>query len=92
MEREERMMSEEHNDDSSGGGTASCSGGNGGGSGDNQNSGGSANLLNDDNLISQDSCSEGSPNGLIKVRTFFVSSLTIRLCCEPRQSCFGWCA
>ncbi len=60
MEREERMMSEEHNDDSQGGLGAS-------GHGENAGSGQSSLLPNDDNLVSQDSCSEGSPNGLLKV-------------------------
>ena len=66
LEREERMMSEEHTDDSSGGAAAPGSGGNGG-SGENANSGPISLLSTDDNLISQDSCSEGSPNGLLKV-------------------------
>lgn len=60
LEREERMMSEEHNDDSSSGlGVA--------GVGENAASTQSSLLPNDDNLVSQDSCSEGSPNGLLKV-------------------------
>lgn len=65
LEREERMMSEEHTDDSSGGVAAPGSGGNGGS--ENANSGPISLLATDDNLISQDSCSEGSPNGLLKV-------------------------
>jgi hypothetical protein len=64
LEREERMMSEEHNDDSSG--MASGSGGNFG-SGETGASGPISLLSTDDNLVSQDSCSEGSPNGLLKV-------------------------
>ncbi len=63
LEREERMMSEEHTDDSSGGVAAPGSGG----GGENANSGPISLLATDDNLISQDSCSEGSPNGLLKV-------------------------
>ncbi len=72
LEREERMMSEEHTDDSSGGAVAPGSGGNGGGGGENANSGPISLLSTDDNLISQDSCSEGSPNGLIKVTSCYL--------------------
>jgi E3 ubiquitin-protein ligase BRE1 len=64
LEREERMMSEEHTDDSSGCGTGA---GNHSGFGDNANSGQINLLTTEDHLVSQDSCSEGSPNGLLKV-------------------------
>ena len=62
LEREERMMSEEHNDDSQSGLGGAA------GLGENSGSGQSSLLPNDDTLVSQDSCSEGSPNGLIKVK------------------------
>lgn len=65
LEREERMMSEEHTDDSSGCGTG---GGSHPGYGENSNSGQINLLPTEDHLVSQDSCSEGSPNGLLKVR------------------------
>ena len=70
LEREERMMSEEHNDDSQSGlGGAS-------GLGENSGSGQSSLLPNDDNLVSQDSCSEGSPNGLLKVKRILTKTRT----------------
>jgi hypothetical protein len=63
LEREERMMmTEEPNEDSS-----SCCGPVNASAGEGAPAGQLGLLANDDTLVSQDSCSEESPNGLLKV-------------------------